>query len=1128
MTTKTQQFAHIHTHTTHSILDGVTQVHTLIDVCKQQKITKIAITNHGNVINLPEIIISSKKAGIQVIPGCEFYISWDHSRTKKDNDNKKSYHLIGLAINNRGWKNLMKLSSEGFLSGYYYKPRIDKELLERYHEDIIFTTACLNGVFNSKPLKEEVPIMEMYEDAMWLKQLLGDRLYLEVQRHPGLPAQEEANCNILKLAKKCDIPIVATCDSHYGRKEDFEAWRSIMLLQTQGKFGADAINDYYIKTEKEMKELFHDLPQAITNTMVIADKCEEITFDKSLKFPKIDTGDLSEEEFIRQKTYLSLATKVMVTDPKYNVYVDRLEMEIKVLKDMGFISYMLVVSDFVNAAKAKGIRIGPSRGSGGGTLTGYLLNITTIDPIKYGLIFERFLNPGRADSCPDFDIDIMHTRRDEVKDYMVERHGIDKVASIMTLGTQAAKMAIRDVARVKGVPYSEANQLACALPEGKRGKNIYLRDVTNRDSEEYSSEFMNFVNQKSLYKEVIEIAKVLEGGCKSTGTHAAGVVVSDHLPLIEHTALMLDKNKRIITQNDMKVLEKILGLIKFDFLGLSTLTTIEMTKDFVKELQGIDIDNIPEDDSKTFDLLCNGSIDGVFQLSGSEGFKGVTRKIAPRSIREIADITSLYRPGPLDNGFIPIYTRAKETGIIEYMVKVTPPSINKQIEAMLVDTNGCVIYQEQIISLVKILANYTLAEADNFRRILGKKIELEMKQQREKFVEGCKKNKISKDEAEHVFDTIEKFSSYSFNLSHAVGYSVITYQTAYLKANYHKEFMAAILNEYIGDDEKLIPLIQDCRETGLKILPPDVNESNMIFKPTQEGIRFGFSAIKGFGEIGAAFLVKERTKNGNFRSFTDFISRVDLSKINKTKIAALVNCGCFDKLNIHGNRKEILANLSLLIELAKSKNALYFLDKLPDYTEEEKCKMEYHQLGFFISGHPLDKDKLKLSAYCPISELKQMEANSSVSIGGIVTSKTEIRTKKGQLMGKFKIEDLRGNIEVILFPNIYSQFSALIEEGNKIVLSGKISIDTTREMSSVQVIGSIVQLLDETEAKSHLLIHIDDMTDLEGIKNCLNKDNMGKKVYLKYRNVTFPLRERFLPTSALVDTIKSYGGMPQL
>jgi DNA polymerase-3 subunit alpha len=578
------------------------------------------------------------------------------------------------------------------------------------------------------------------------------------------------------------------------------------------------------------------------------------------------------------------------------VYEKRLETELDIIKGMGFSGYMLVVADYVNAAKKMGIGVGAGRGSAAGSLVCWVLDITTVDPIKYGLLFERFLNPDRI-SMPDIDVDFAHLRRGEVKEYTAKKYGQDKVASILTLGTMAARGALKDSCRCMEISYADADKFSKAIPDNVRGKNVYLKTITDPGHDDYDKDFMKVANSRPDYKEALRRALMVEGMTKSSGTHAAGVVISDHRDLVYHTGLQVDKEGNIVTSYTMDVLEKIMGLIKFDLLGLKTITTNQLACEFIKENYDIDIDldHIPLDDADTYNLLCSGNLAGIFQLSGSSGFKEVTTQIQPRNVEEIGDITSLYRPGPLDNGFIPKYVKAKNTGVLEYMISVGNQDVQLRIDEILKPTKGVIIYQEQVMKLAQIMGGYTLAQADLLRRAMGKKIEAEMEVQRKTFTEGCLNNNIKEDEAIKAFDAIAKFAEYGFNKSHAIAYSIITYQTAYLKAHYPIEFMAASLTEVAGDQDKTITFLNDCKANRIDVLPPDINQSKLAYTPTEKGIRFGLGAVKNLGDIAVNSIIKSR-ESGKFTNLFDFVARVDKTKVNTAKIQTLIRAGCFDEV----------------------------------------------------------------------------------------------------------------------------------------------------------------------------------------------------------------------------------------
>lgn len=897
-----KDFIHLHLHTDYSMMDGCQKPEQLFKRATELGFKKLAITNHGNMINMPKLIDYGKKNGIQVIPGCELYVCWDHPAAIKDDEHKKIYHMIALAMNDVGYKNLIKLTTKGFLEGKYYKPRVDRAMLEEHAEGIIILTACVNGTLANFIGKQGKCPADLKQDVLWLKETFGDRVYLEIQRHPDFPEQDLANAGITELSKEFNVPMVATCDAHYAVKQHFDAWQSMMLIQTNGKFGHDAANDYYLKSADEMNELYADMPQVIEETVKIGERCLPIKFDKSIKYPPFDTGGDTPDAFLLKKCATGLDWRISkghIPMHKKKLYKERYEYECKVLAEKNFSTYILIVADYTTWAKDQGILMAPARGSGAGSLALYLTRTTEVDPMnsEYDLIFERFINPER-NSFPDIDQDFQDDRREEVVQYMYDKYGTDKVARIMTIGTLAAKGAIREVCRRFEIPFQETNELAKLIPGPVRGRNTNLETALTMEPR-----FAKAIADNPLYRKVYDIASVMEGMAKSTGIHAAGIILSDHQPLINHIALMLAKGDVICTSDDMKVLED-LGFIKFDFLGLRTLTIVQVCREWIKAIHGIDIDpyEIPLDDPLVYEMIRCGKIFGVFQIGGSSGFRDVAMKMAPRSIANLSDINAVYRPGPLDNGFDEQYAenvkRIERGEPIEYMMKVDHPGMQKEIEAILKRTFGVCLYQEQIQFIAQKVAGYTLGGADNLRRAIGKKLPAEMEVQRKIFTDGCVKNGISQESAEELFNQIFKFGDYCFNKSHSVSYSIVSYWTAWLKYYYPNEFMAANLTLVQGDQDKTIEFINACREEGIKILPPDINVSDLGYTPSQEGIRFGLGAVKGLGESAINPILEERKTNGKFSSFFNFMNRFkdQFSKVKKSDITTLIKSGSFDSL----------------------------------------------------------------------------------------------------------------------------------------------------------------------------------------------------------------------------------------
>lgn len=878
---------------------------------------KVAVTNHGNMINMPKLINQGKKEGIQVIPGCELYVCWDYMAHQKDDDHKKTYHMIALAKNKTGYHNLVKLTSKGYIEGKYYKPRVDRQMLEEHSEGLIILTACLNGTLANQIAKQDKQACDLEDDVRWLNEIFRDNIYLEVQRHPNMPMQDVANEAVFELATQFDLPTVATCDAHYSVPEHFEAWQTMMLLQTQMRFGHDLDNDYYIKSPDQMYEIWNDIPEVCEETVRIADRCEPIEFDTSIKYPPFDTGKLTADEFLLKQCEEGLRFRInqgKIDPARIKEYEERYRYECQVLAEKNFSTYILIVADYTTWAKDQGIRMAPGRGSGCGSLVLYLTRTTEIDPLhkdernNYALIFERFINPER-NSFPDIDQDFQDDRRWEVIEYINDKYGKDKICKIMTIGTLAASGAIREVCRRFGVPFVQTNEFAKLIPGPVRGRAVSLEKAVEIEprfaaalKEDLPVE-VNGVKGTIPAQKIYDIALIMEGMAKTTGVHAAGVVISDEKDLWEHIALMIDKEGEITSADDMKVLED-QGFIKFDFLGIKTLTVIQNTINWVLKNHGIeiDIDDIPLDDDKVYEMIRKGQIFGMFQLGGSSGFIDVTMQMEPNSIDNLSDINAVYRPGPLDNGFVPKYRSNKkkmEAGQpMEYMMQVDNKDAQKQIEEILKPTYGVCLYQEQIQFIAQKVAGYSLGKADMLRRAIGKKIPEVMEAERAEFVEGCVKNGVSKNSASHLFDQIAKFADYCFNKSHSIAYSIIGYQTAWLKYYYPNEFMAAHLTNVKNDQDKTIEFINACREDGIKILPPDINESHADYTPSESGIRFGLGAVKGLGNAAITPIIEERDANGEFRSYYNFMNRTkgSFSKIKKSDIVTLVKSGAFDNI----------------------------------------------------------------------------------------------------------------------------------------------------------------------------------------------------------------------------------------
>ena len=869
-------FVHLHLHTQYSLLDGAIRIEELVKKAKECNMPAVAITDHGSMFGAIEMYKECKKNSIKPIIGCEFYVA---PRSRLDKDGRVDTdpnHLILLAMNNTGYKNLVKLCSIGYTEGFYYKPRIDLEVLEKYNEGLICLSACIAGGLSRKIINGDiVGAKEMLEK--YLKIFGKDRYFLELQDNK-LREQILVNQKLLEFSREYGVEVVATNDCHYLNKEDYDFHEVLLCIQTRKTLNDEdrlkfKVNEFYVKTPEEMKEAFKNVPQAIENTLKIADMCNvELEFGHTvLPEFKIDE-DITHLEYFTKKCYEAIDKKYKKED--YAKVKERLDYEISVIDKMGYIDYFLIVADFINYAKSQGIPVGPGRGSGAGSLAAYLIGITDIDPIKFDLIFERFLNPERV-SMPDFDVDFCYERRQEVIDYVSNKYGKDHVAQIITFGTMAARAAIRDVARVLDIPYQKADMIAKMVPHNLKitidqaiAENPDLKKLYDTDLE---------------VKRIIDISKKIEGLARQASTHACGVVITKE-PVVNYVPLY-ENEGQISTQYTMTTLEE-LGLLKMDFLGLRTLTVINDTKKLIKKIRGIDVDFGTFEDKETYKMLTQGKTLGVFQME-SPGFRKMMMKMEPDSIEDIIVMISLYRPGPMDQ--IPRYIKNKNN---KEHIDYTHPAL----EEILRPTYGCMVYQEQVMQIFRKLAGYSLGRADIVRRAMGKKKIDVMNKEREVFVEGASKNGIDSVSANKIFDEMAEFAKYAFNKSHAAAYAVVAYQTAYLKCHYPHEFMAAFMNSFMGNQNKIPVYINECRELGIEVLRPDINESYAKFAVINNKIRFALNSIKNVGQNAIEEIIRERKLNGKYTSFLDFCERISFECVNKKCIESLIKAGCFDEV----------------------------------------------------------------------------------------------------------------------------------------------------------------------------------------------------------------------------------------
>jgi len=1041
------KFTHLHVHSHYSLLDGLPKIDELLDCTKELGMDSVALTDHGVMYGAIEFYKKAKAKGIKPIIGCEIYTAFEKLTDKRPNIDSKRNHLILLAKNEQGYKNLVKLVSIAHLEGFYYKPRIDEETLEKYAEGLIGLSACIQGkiprLLLSNKLDQAEEIAKKYE-----KFFGKGNFYLEIQHHANIPEQATANKRLIELSKKTGIPLVATNDIHYLRKEDSEAQDVLMLINT----GADA-NDserlsmlqdnFSMYGPEQMAEFFKDVPEAIENTQKIAEMCDlKIELGKT----KLPTFPLPEgktaEKFLEELCQQGLKTRFgEVTDAgllqKIN---ERMDYELSVIGKTGFAGYFLIVQDFVNWAKQNRIIVGPGRGSAGGSLVAYLTNTTNVDPLKHNLLFERFLNPERI-SMPDIDLDFADRRRDEVIKYVAEKYGQDHVAQIITFGTMAARAVVRDVGRALQYTYSYCDQLAKMIPMG----------MDLAETIEKVDEFKEKYETDEMAKRLIDLGKKLEGVARHASTHACGVVISaepltDSVPLQKSTK---EGDENIITQYEMHSIED-LGLLKMDFLGLKNLTIIEDTLSRIYVLHNqlkIDLDKIPYDDKKTFELLQQALTTSVFQLE-SDGMKRYLKELVPSTFEDITAMVALYRPGPMQ--FIPDYIERKHGN-------QTITYLHPKLEPILKDTYGICIYQEQLMKIAQEVCGFTLGEADVLRKAIGKKIKDLLDAQEAKFIEGAIKNGASKKTAEELWQWVLPFASYGFNKSHSAAYATIAYQTAYLKAHYPVEFMAAVLTSEKADVERIAFLIDECKKMNVEVLPPNINESlkNFTVVEGKQQIRFGLLAVKNVGVNIIDAIVEERKNAGEFKSIGDFIHRVKSKDLNKKSMEALIKAGAFDHF---AERNQLLENLEKMLEIARESNknqnsnqiGLFAntsiqinheikLDPATPATNFIKLGWEKELLGLYVSSHPLnDFKKLFEKRATPISKIDASYVDKKVVLGGLISSVKKIITKNGKPMLFIKFEDLTGRTELVVFPNLLERNPGALQENKIVFVAGRV------------------------------------------------------------------------------------------
>ncbi|OGN15335.1 MAG: DNA polymerase III subunit alpha [Candidatus Yanofskybacteria bacterium RIFCSPHIGHO2_02_FULL_44_12b] len=1054
------RFTHLHTHSHYSLLDGLSKIDELVAKAKELGMEALALTDHGVMYGAIEFYKKASAAGIKPIIGCEMYISENGMHEKRTGIDDKRYHLVILAENNTGYRNLIKLVTAAHLEGFYYKPRIDKELLRSHSEGLIGLSACLGGEISRAVLAKNNEKAKRV--ALEYQEIFGKgNFYLEVQQHHHIEEQNFVTPELIKISKETGIPLVATQDSHYTHTEDAHAHDVLLAVQTGNKLDdSDRLtmrdDDFSLLNGEMMHEKFKNLDQesiseAFENTNKIAERCNvKIDLGKTqLPNFELPKGYQSSDEYLRELSSAGLKTRY--GDQIAPEILDRLNYELKVIKQTGFASYFLIVQDFVNWAKKGGIVVGPGRGSAAGSLVSYLLNITNVDPLKYGLLFERFLNPERI-SMPDIDLDFDDARRNEVLEYVAEKYGHDHFAQIITFGTMAARGGIRDAGRALGYSYDFCDQIAKMIPfnPNQGEKTGHLKRCL-----ETVDDLRNIYNTNLDAKNLIDSAMKLEGVARHASTHACAVIITPQ-PLTNYLPLQRGTNESdIITQYEMHAVED-LGLLKMDFLGLANLTIIENTLKEIKRNHGLDlnIDSIPLDDKKTYQLLQKAQTTGVFQLESS-GMKKYLKDLKPSQFEDIALMIALYRPGPMD--LIPEFI-ARNHG----QSKVT--YLHPSLEPVLNSTYGIMVYQEQLMAAAQALAGLSLAQADILRKAVGKKIKTLVQEQKDKVINGCLKNNVRKEVAEKFWQLIEPFDRYGFNKSHAISYAAIAYQTAYLKAHYPVEFMAAFMNSETGDVERVAFLIEECKEMGIEVLPPSINHSYEKFAVVpsnssgqmKPSIRFGLTAVKNVGENVVSAIIQERGENGPFKVIDDFISRINNKDLNKKSLESLIRCGALD---IFGERNTLLANIEQLLYYSREKQKKSSMGQASLFGEVtdtelpplrlaiaepahkwEKLLWEKELLGLFVSDHPLNsyQTQLRLEKVTPIKSIS-INTPGPIKIGGVVTKTQKIVTKTGKPMIFSWLEDLTSKIEVVVFPNVLEKYPDAWKENTVVIAQGKVN-----------------------------------------------------------------------------------------
>ncbi len=1079
------------------MLDGAAGIGQLIEKAKETNMSAIAITDHGNMFGVPKFVNECHKNKIKPIIGCEFYVT---PSSMLEQDTKERYHQVLLAKNMTGYKNLVKLCSVGYTDGLYYKPRIDKKLLEKHSDGIIATTCCLASEINQAIIRRgEDEAKKIFE---WYLNLFGEDYYIELQRH-GLRDQETCNEVLIRWAKEYNVKMIATNDCHYVNREDSEAHDILLALQTNAdlndpnrfRFTDDYNNlnpEFYLKTPDEMLELFKDVPESVDNTAEIVDKTDTFSIESKLLLPHYPVPDefIDMDDYLRHMTYEGARSRYgeLSTD-----VTERIDTELAIIKRMGFAGYFLIVQSFTTEARNRGVYVGPGRGSAAGSIVAYCTGIINIDPLKYDLLFERFLNPERV-SPPDIDIDFDDAGRQAVIDYVVEQYGREKVAQIVTYGTMKAKTSLRDVGRILGVPLAEVNRIAKLFPD-RPGIDTFEKVLSPEKNPDSAEEIQSlFDHPDDNIRKMMKFAKVLEGCARQTGIHAAGVIiapgeVSDYVPVA------LSKDKDVITQYDGPSSE-VCGLLKMDFLGLKTLSILKTAIAFVKENHGkeYNLDDIPLDDVKTYELYQRGETIGTFQFE-SDGMRKYLRELKPTVLDDLIAMNALYRPGPMK--FIPDYINRKHG-----KEEVSYP--HEDLRSILEPTYGIMIYQEQIMKVAQKMGGYSLGEADILRRIMGKKKPELLPPEEKKFTERALDLGYDKKVAQDVFEKMAMFAGYGFNKSHSAAYSVLAYQTAYFKANYPGEYMAAVLTHNMGDITKVSQFIEDSNNMGIPVDAPNINTGAGNFVVRDGRIQYGMEAIKGVGSGAVESIVQEREENGPYVSLFDFTARVDLRSCNRKTMESLVQAGAFDE--IHKNRAQLFETLDDAIQYAirkkqdEERNQISLfggngsdslaqiepkLREVPAWSNFERLKKEKELIGFYLSGHPLSRFADDIALFCTSNlsqaELGKLKDKSQATLAGIITAARYTKDKRGRPIAFCQMEDEHGSIEVLVFSDCFDKYMNLIKTDNIVVVDGRMGVESGQAKMFANSFDRIENLREKNQSRiqTNLILHTNELNDID-------------------------------------------------